>query len=130
MSIFTYSVDIFFTFSDLFTYSGIFIFEGATYVVEVANRFQAGLDPGLTGLVRDEIANDGLIWTDVVHTGLRQCPVAMFASWMRDERHTHPGHTAPYFGVANSIYVLFLDVNLMKNSWKVWKFKVNSEYQT
>ena len=36
----------------------------------------------------------------------------------------------PYFGVANSIYVLFLDVNLTKNSWKVWKYKVKIEYQT
>ena len=36
----------------------------------------------------------------------------------------------PYFGIANSIYVLFLDVNVTTNSWKVWKYKVNIEYQT
>ena len=27
-------------------------------------------------------------------------------------------------------YVLFLDVNLTTNSWKVWKYTVNIEYQT
>ena len=39
----------------------------------------------------------------------------------------------PYCGVANSIYVLFLDVNMTTNSWKVWKYKVKMvkiEYQT
>ena len=36
----------------------------------------------------------------------------------------------PYFGVANSINVLFPDVNLTTNSWKVWKYKINIEYQT
>ena len=30
----------------------------------------------------------GLIWTDVVHTGMRRDPVAVVASWMRDKRHT------------------------------------------
>ena len=28
------------------------------------------------------------------------------------------------------LYVLFLDVNLTTNSWKVWKYNVNIEYQT
>ena len=29
-----------------------------------------------------------------------------------------------------TLYVLFLDVNLTTNSWKMWKYKANIEYQT
>ena len=48
-----------------------------------------GFKSGLTGLIWGGIVSGrGLIWTNVVHTELRQGPVAVFASLKCDERHT------------------------------------------